>query len=59
MVLNANRIFDGMQEVIFENILLRQSYHLVLQNRETLKNHLATNWLRAKISVKIIDKMRH
>ena len=39
MVLNAIRIFDRVQKLSCENIML-QSYHLVLQKSENLKYHL-------------------
>ena len=39
MVLNTIRIFDKVQKLSCENIML-QSYHLVLQKCENLKYHL-------------------
>ena len=39
MVLNTIRIFDRVQKLSCENIML-QSYHLVLQKCENLKYHL-------------------
>ena len=39
MVLNAIRIFDMVQKLSCENIML-QRYHLVLQKSENLKYYL-------------------